>query len=592
MPDEDGTAIPREFSVSGYGGVSSSSDPRATAAGVQMLLGGGNAVDAAVATAFALAVHEPAMSHLGGQGNMVVHLAGPRKTVAIDFYACAPGASAPAMYEWIPGETQGSYRFNTRNELNTVGALAVAIPGNVAGWVTAQRRWGHLSLAEVVAPAASAAETGSRATARTASFIAEHQDRLARFEASTATFLNPGGTPKREGDWIFQPYLAETIRLIGRKGIEAFYSGELAEKIVAAVQSSGGILTIDDLKRYPDELMSIREPDWVDFRGYRVAGATPASSALLFNLLAVLDSPRLDETKNSPVDQLHFIIESMKLAFAERSKHIADHDYVNVPLAGLADPEYAAARRALIQPDTASFPVAGDPWQFQNNRPDPSKLTHADDEPAPMIGTTHHSHVDRWGNFVSMSQSLGDAFGSCLTVPGTGIILNNAMKLFDPRPGRHLAGIAPYKRPMAPWPTIVFRNDEPVLALGSPSGTRIPNAIAQVLVNLLVHDMSLQQAVDRPRVHWSGDELEAEKDLPGEVSRGLEARGHQIEYRSAKSPWFGAVQIVSRSPETGLCRGVADPRRSGAAAGVNFSLSDMPVPRWHHERPIPKASER
>jgi gamma-glutamyltranspeptidase/glutathione hydrolase len=542
-----------------------------------MLLAGGNAVDAAVATAFALAVHEPAMSHLGGQGNMLVHLAETGETVALDFYACAPGASSPDMYEWIPGLTQGDYRFNTRDERNTVGALAVAIPGNVCGWVTAQERWGRLALDEVVAPAVRDAQRGSRATARTASFISEHQDRLARFEASTAVFLHPDGRPRAEGEVILQPDLAETILGIGSTGLEPFYRGPLGQQIAEFVQSQGGVLTEHDLERYPAELMWVREPDWVDFLGHRVAGATPASSALLFNLLGILDSEVLVQTRDRDAAQHHFIVEAMKLAFAERLEHIGDHTQVNVPLKGLMNPQYTRARRALIDPQAAAFPGPGDPWSHQDEAPDPEKLTGArQDPPAPMVGTTHHSHVDRWGNFVSLSQSLGDAFGSCITVPGTGIILNNAMKLFDPRPGERPAGIAPFKRPMAPWPTLVFKDGQARMALGSPSGTRIPNAIAQVLINLIVHDMGLQEAVNRPRLHWSGDELEAESDLPQEVRDGLADRHHEVEYRSARSPWFGAVQVVSRDPATGICRGAADPRRDGAAAGANFADPLLP----------------
>lgn len=554
------------------GGVSSSSDPRATAAGVHMLTAGGNAVDAAVATAFALAVHEPAMSHLGGQGNMVVHLAAGDQTTALDFYACAPGEARADMYEWIPGPTQGDYRFDTRGELNTVGALAVAIPGNVCGWVSAHQRWGALPLETVVATAAQAAEQGSPCSLRTASFIEEHRDRLARFGATASVFLRSDGSPRTEGQLIHQPDLADTLRAIGREGFDSFYRGGLARRITDYVRCEGGILSAEDLQRYPSDLMWVRKPDWVDFQGYRVAGATPASSALLFNLLGILDGKDLLQTRDQAPEQHHFIIEAMKLAFAERSQHIGDHTQVNVPYEGLVDRAYTRSRRALIDPENASFPEAGDPWSYQQRQPDPGKLTHGRPDIAPpMIGTTHHSHVDRWGNFVSMSQSLGDAFGSCLMVPGTGVLLNNAMKLFDPRPGERPAGVAPYKRPMAPWPTLVFREGKAIMALGSPSGTRIPNAIAQVLVNTLVHDMDLQEAVDRPRVHWSGHELEAEGDLPEDIRTGLERRGHTIQYRGAKSPWFGAIQAVTREPVTGVCRGAADPRRSGAAAGINFA---------------------
>ncbi|HEX5995042.1 MAG TPA: gamma-glutamyltransferase [Jiangellales bacterium] len=564
--------------LAAYGGLCSSLDPRATAAGVRMLLSGGNAVDAAIATAFALTVHEPAMSHLGGQGNMLVHHAGTQQTTAIDFYACAPGAARPDMYEWIESPTQGGYRFHTRDELNTVGHLAVAIPGNVCGWITAHRRWGRLPLREVVAPAVADAARGSVATVRTAAFIREHQERLARFPETAAVFLRPDGSAKDAGDVLLQPHLAATIEALGEHGWQAFYDGELSETIVNHIQTNGGILGRDDLARYPEELMWIREPDWIDFQGYRVAGATPASSALLFNMLAILDGMDLAALAPLSAPQLHMLIEAMKLAFAERALHIGDHTQVNVPLEGLCSPEYAAARRSLIDPQRVRFPGPGDPWAHQQRPPDPGKLTvPAPSRPAPMLGTTHHCHVDRWGNVVSMSQSLGDAFGSCVTVPGTGVILNNAMKLFDPRPGPRPAGIRPYRRPLAPWPTLVTKDGEAVLALGSPSGTRIPNALVQVLVNVLVHGLGLQTAVELPRVHWSGDELEAESDLPPQTQARLAALGHQVRYRGARSPWFGAVQVVARDPETGLCRGAADPRRGGAAAGV-FLSGEPPCP--------------
>lgn len=549
----------------------SSSDPRATAAGVQMLLRGGNAVDAAVATAFALAVHEPAMSHLGGQGNMLVHLAGSGQTMALDFYACAPGSSRADMYDWVPSATQGGYRFNTVGELNTVGPLAVAIPGNVAGWVTAHHRWGTLPLSEVVSPAVHDARAGSPATARTSGFIEEHRDRVARYPDTAATFLHPNGSAKREGELILQPDLAGTIEQIGREGLEPFYEGAIATAIADHVQAGGGILSTQDLARYPSQLLWSREPDWVNFKGYRIAGATPSSSALLLNLLAILDG--IDFTGLAPlsVRQLHLLIESMKLSFAERLLHIGDHTQVNVPLEGLLDARYAAARRGLIDPEHATFPVPGDPWAYESGQPSPDKLTcEAPTPPVATVGTTHHSHVDRWGNAVSMSQSLGDAFGSCVTVTGTGVLLNNAMKLFDPRPEPRPSSISPYRRPMAPWPTLALKDGAAVLALGSPSGTRIPNALAQVLVNVLEHGLGLQEAINLPRVHWSGDELEAESDLPEDTKAGLSSLGHEVEYRNARSPWFGAVQAVARDPESGLCTGAADPRRAGAVAGVSL----------------------
>lgn len=550
-------------------GVCSSSHPWATAAGIEMLLRGGSAVDAAVATGFALAVCEPAWSHLGGQGVMLVYVADERKTVALDFYACAPGAARSSMYRWIESPTQGDYRFWTEGDLNTTGGLSVCIPGAVCGWLYAHSRWGRLPRRTVLGPAITFARDGMVLTGRLAGAITEHRERLARSAAAAAVFLRPDGTPRADGEVVTQPDLARTLALIADGGSEAFYAGELAEATAACVQKDGGVLSRDDLARYPEALFRAMEPDEVSFRGHTVQCAPPQSSALLLHLLALLDGIELHQHAPTAPEKLHVLIEAMKLAFAERSHHIGDDAFVNVPLAGLLNPAYAEIRRRLIDPGRAGHPVAGNPWAFQAARPDPGKLTAEMFSASGQDGcTTHHAHVDRWGNMVSLTQSLGDQFGSALMVPGCGFFLNNAMKLFDPRPGRRAASIAPYKRPMAPWPTLLLRDGVAVMALGSPSGTRIPNAITQVLINVLDHEMPLAAAVDSPRVHWSGHELEAEADLPQETKDGLARLGHRVEYRSRRSPWFGAVQAVARDPETGECRGAADPRRQGAVAGV------------------------
>jgi gamma-glutamyltranspeptidase/glutathione hydrolase len=561
--------------VTSYGGMSSSSHPWATAAGVQMLMRGGNAVDAAIATAFALAVCEPAMSHLGGQGNVLVRMADQPETVAIDFYACAPGAASPQMYEWIDSATQGDYRFWTKGDRNTTGALSVCIPGNVCGWVTAHRRWGRLPLAAVAGPAAAYAREGVPLTPRMAAFVAESRDRLALFPSTAAVFLRPDGSPRETGEVIEQPQLADTIELIAREGHEVFYQGEIAQAIVRQLQEAGGILSESDLERYPTDLMWVRRPERIPFKGFEVEGATPSANALLLHLLRLVDGLNLAPLDPLSPEKLHLLVEAMKLAFSERSVHIGDHSQVNVPLEGLLHPDYVAERLGLIDPQRASFPSPGDPWRYEKTAPDPDKVTGNPAGSAGQAGcTTHHSHVDRWGNFVSLTQSLGDAFGSALMVDGYGFFLNNAMKLFDPRPTAGVAGIAPFKRPLTPWPTLVLHDARPVMALGSPSGTRIPNAITQVLINIVEHRMALQAAVNLPRVHWSGHELEAEKDMPERAKSGLLERGHEVQYRNARSPWFGAVQVVARDPESGLCTGAADPRRQGAAAGASLLFHD------------------
>lgn len=555
-----------------YGGMSASSHPLATAAGIMALNRGGNAVDAAVATAFALAVVEPAMSHLGGQGNALICLAGS-EPVAIDFYATAPAAARPDMYRWIPGPTQGLYRFHTEDDRNTTGPLSVAVPGAVAGWLYAHQRWGRLPLPLILEPAALYAEQGVPLTPRMAAFIAESRDRLALFPETRRLWLHPDGSPRRAGEIVVQPELADTIRLIASEGIEAFYDGLLAEQIVRVVQEGGGILSRQDLLDYPTRHLRIDTPPSVAFGPVRVA-ATPTSSAVvLLPLLRMLDMLELGGYEPLGAEKLHLMIEAMKLAFADRAIYSGDPEFVNVPLEGILSDAYLESRLRQIDAVRAGNFEPGDPWPYQQAQPDPDLFTPgASDGTAGADGahTTHHSHVDRWGNMVAMTQSLGDAFGSAMVVPGYGFFLNNAMKLFDPRPGR-ANSIAPCKRPAtAPCPTVAYAGGHPVLALGSPSGTRILNAIAQVLVHVFHHRLGLQHSVILPRVHWSGDELEAESDLPAGTRAELEHRGHRLQLRNARSPWFGAVQAVARDPATGLCQGAADPRRQGAVSGTTL----------------------
>lgn len=558
--------------VVAYGGMSASSHPLATAAGIMALNRGGNAVDAAVATAFALAVVEPAMSHLGGQGNAVICMAGS-EPVALDFYATAPSAARPDMYRWIPGPTQGLYRFYTEGDRNTTGPLSVAVPGAVAGWLYAHQRWGRLPLPLILEPAAAYAEQGVPLTPRMAAFVAETRDRLAQFPETRQVWLHPDGSPRAAGEVVIQPELADTIRLIAQEGMEAFYDGPLAESMVRAVQAGGGILSRQDLLEYPTRRFRVDTPPAVDFGPVKVTAAPTSSAVVLLPLLRLLDMLELGRHEPLAPEKLHLMIEAMKLAFADRALYSGDPEFVNVPLDGLLSDAYLEARLRLIDAERAGRFDAGNPWRYQEAQPDPGRFTPGgEDGTAGADGahTTHHSHVDRWGNMVAMTQSLGDAFGSAMMVPGHGFFLNNAMKLFDPRPGR-ANSIAPHKRPAtAPCPTMAFAGKNPVLALGSPSGTRILNAIAQVLVHVFHHGAALQHAVNLPRLHWSGDELEVESDLPTAAQTDLERRGHRLQRRNARSPWFGAVQAVARDPETRLCQGAADPRRQGAVSGTTL----------------------
>jgi gamma-glutamyltranspeptidase/glutathione hydrolase len=549
-----GTLPAPPHDVVAAGGLSSSSHPWASAAGADMLVKGGNAVDAAVASAFTLAVCEPAFSHLGGDGAMLVHLSDPGETVAVEFSACAPGAAGAGTVA-ADGRPAG---------------LAVAIPGAVCGWVAAHRRWGQLPLTTVARPALQACD-GVPLSRAMAAGIAAARERLAAQPAAAAVFLRPDGSPRAEGDTIDQPMLAAAIDRVASDGYEAMYDGPLGRDLVAHVRAHGGVLTMDDLRRYPERLLWVRTPDAVSFAGHVVEGAAPAASAFLLHLLRLLDGIGIGAFEPLSVERLHLLAEATKLAVADHGLHAGDHTHVNVPLAGLLDARYAAERRLLIRPEIAGFPRPGDPWRFQQEPPDPHRFTAGDEAGSGGGGVgSHHSHVDRWGNAVAMTQSLGHAFGSGLFVPRWGVLLNDAMRLFDPRPGR-AASVRPYQRPRMPWPTIVRGDGGALMALGASSGPAGPTAITQVLLNVLDDGLGLRQAVGLPRIHWNGEALEVEDDLPAATMEALAKRGHRLHVRPARSPSFGAVQVVWRDPETGLCRGAADPRREGAVVAASMS---------------------
>ena len=289
------------------GGLSSSSHPWATAAGVQMLLRGGNAADAALATAFALVVCEPAMSHLGGQGNALVHLRTEGRTVALDYYPTAPAGSRPDMYEWLPGATQGVYRFWTKDDANTTGALSVAVPGSMAGWLYVHRRWCSLPLDVLLEPAIQYARRGVPLTPRMASFTAENRDRLARFPAAAAIFLRPDGSPREAGEVVVQEDLARTLGLIARGGEEVFYRGEIASAIVETVRSAGGILTAEDLAAYPERRFRVLDPQPVEYRGYQVQASPLTSSGVLLPILNLLEGFRLSDYEPGSGEKLHLL---------------------------------------------------------------------------------------------------------------------------------------------------------------------------------------------------------------------------------------------------------------------------------------------
>ncbi|WP_437569975.1 gamma-glutamyltransferase [Sorangium sp. So ce542] len=536
-------------------GVVAVNDPLAAEVGANILAQGGNAIDAAVAMAFAMNVVEPLSSGIGGGGFMVVHLAQSGETLALDFREKAPAASEADMLAGRPF-----------SEVSTSG-VSVGVPGAVLGLATALEAWGTFTLAETLDPAIHLAETGVPVSA----FVAENaaSPRTALEPETSAIFRRPDGAPLEAGDLLVQPDLARTFELIAEQGPSVFYEGEIAEAIVdaqrrARYDGGEGRMTLDDLALYD---VALRTPVIDDYRGFTVASMpSPSSGGLtVIQILKMLERfPMGDERRGfgfGEAKTLHVMIEGMRLAFADRAVWMGDDDFVPVPAAGLLADPYVAARSAMISETTRmATPAAGDPLPFDGPTPT-SPLAPGDDEEG---STTHFSVVDAWGNVVSCTVTIEQLWGTGITVPGYGFLLNNELTDFNrqPAPAPGTNNVAPFKRPRSSIaPTLLFKRGEPFAALGSPGGATIINSVLQVTMNLLDHGMTLQQAVDAPRISItsSSGEVTVEPGFEQASLDGLAALGHRLTEGE-----IGAVNAVLIDLRNGKRYGAGDPRRGGA----------------------------
>lgn len=543
------------------GGMVVSPQPDATRAGVAMLEAGGNAVDAAVATALALSVSDAHHSGIGGGGFLLVRMADGR-TAAIDARETAPAAATRDMY-LQPGLHEHASRF---------GALSVGTPGLLAGLVLALERYGTLSLAEVTAPAVRLAEEGFAIGPHHARSLAfwKKVGLAARFPETARIQLAPGGAVPAAGWRLVQRDKARTLRRIAREGPELFYRGELARKIASAVQERGGILTADDLAGYAPK---VREPIRGSYRGLEVLSFPPPSSGgiALVQILNVLEGFDLAGRGAGSSAGNHRIAEAMKLAFADRAAWLGDADFVDVPVAGLVSKAYAAELRRRINPPRWRRA----PWTW--GRGEVAIRVVGPGEPPRDAGTTHFSVTDAAGNAVAVTQTINLIFGSGITVPGTGIVLNDEMDDFSVAPDRPNAfglvdtrganAIAPGKRPLSSMtPTILVKDGRPFMVTGSPGGPRIISTTLLTVLNVVDYGMDVMEAVSAPRFHhqWMPDRLLLEPSIPRDVADGLRARGHNVEV--SEREWSSAQAIVI-DPESDLHTGGADPRSDGLALG-------------------------
>lgn len=520
--------------------------PLAAAAGLEMLALGGNAIDAAVATAFALTVVEPMMVSIFGAGFVNYYEAHTGNSIIVDNYTTAPAAATPDMYTPL-SNTWPDY-LETVDQANRVGYLAVAVPGALKSWCYLEAGHGRLDLDTVLQPAIRYAARGFPASAYLVAIIRHCQHSLARFPASRARFL-PDGAPPQPGQRLVCGDYAETLRCIAREGADALYNGALGDLVVQDIAAHGGILTRADLQQYQ---LKRREALRGSYRGHEIVTVGPPSAGgvHVIQVLNLLEDFDLAERGFGTAASLHLLAEALKLAFADRSAYLGDPAFVEVPVRGLTSKFYAAARRRQIDVQSAKRFDAGNPWAYRS-----------------MTGhTTHLTVADAEGNVVAMTQTLHEAFGSKVTVPGTGIVLNNTMYIFDPHPG-HPNSIAPGKRMLSSMaPTLVFRGRRPLLALGAPGGTRIFAAVLQAISNVIDHGMTLQEAVEAPRIWTQGQALEVEAGIAPAVRHELTVRGHDLQVVSKIA---GGMNGILFDYATGLIHGAACWRADGAPAGLS-----------------------
>lgn len=527
--------------VVGRQGMVASEQALASRIGLNILQSGGNAVDAAVAMGFALAVALPNAGNIGGGGFMLVHDARTGQQVALDFRETAPQGAHQRMYLDTQGQVIDGKSLYTH--------YAVGVPGTVAGLTHALHKWGSLPLSQVVAPAIDLAERGFVVSETLAKVLQQEQKTLAPWPASTAIFWK-NGAPLQRGDLLVQKDLAQSLRLIAQDGANAFYKGAIAQKIAAEMAPHAGGITLQDLKSYR---VIERTPVRGQYRGYDVVTMPPPSSggAHLVQMLNMMQRWPIKDWGVNSAQSIHHMTEAMKLAYADRAEFLGDPDFVRVPLKGLTSPRYADQLASSIHPTQARSAQSirpGQPQAYESEQ------------------TTHYSVVDKAGNAVAVTYTLNTNFGSGIVAKGTGIVLNNEMDDFAAKPGVANAyglvggdanAVQAGKRPLSSMtPTIVLQGGKVALVTGSPGGPRIITTVLQTLVNTLDHGMNPAEAAATPRFHhqWMPDELRLEKGFSPDTLQLLEQRGHRLSVK----PSMGRTQTIQ--VRDGLLYGASDPR--------------------------------
>jgi len=525
-----------------------SAEAHATRAGLQVLKEGGNAVDAAVTVGFTLAVTYPMAGNIGGGGFILIYMADKKEVTAIDYREKAPMAVKTDMYLDDKG--------NPDKEKSRHSILAVGVPGTVAGLTLALEKFGTISLERATRPAIELAENGYPVSKELRRSLIEAKERMEKSEASMTVFFKDNGEPYAKGEMLKQKDLARSLREIAENGPDAFYNGDIAKKINGFMKENGGLITKEDLESYKPV---IRKPARGTYRGYEIYSMPPPSSGgvHLVQMLNMLELYPLGSYGHNTAKTIHIMAEVMKLAYADRSVHLGDPDFVDVPVTRLTSKNYAKELDEEIDPAAAT----------PSEKLKPGEMPHKEGQ-----NTTHYSVVDSQGNAVSNTYTLNFRYGSKITVPGTGILLNNEMDDFSMKPGIPNAygltggeynAVAPGKRMLSSMtPTIVLRGGKPFLITGSPGGSQIITTVLQIITNVIDFGMNIAEATNAVRVHhqWLPDELRIEEGLSGDTIAILGKMG----YKCVTGNTMGSAQSIMKIGS--ILYGATDPRRPGGLA--------------------------
>ena len=540
--------------ATGSRGMVVSNHPLASSAGAEMLAAGGNAIDAAIATLFALTVVEPMMVGIIGGGMAHIRLADGSHRF-IDGQSTVPRAVKPDSYRPIPGAAHDV--FDTVGAENSRGPKAVAVPGSLKAWCETLRRFGTMSLADVLQPAIRHAARGFAVTPYLHDCISDSAGELAR-DKPIASIYMPDGFPLKAGARVVQAEYAETLSVIAQRGEAVLYDGPLGDILVDYMAKHGGFIAREDLTTYRTVE---RAPVRADYRGWAILAPPPpaASGVHIAQMLNILEGYDIAGKGFGSAETIHLLAEVLKIAFADRAAASGDPDYVNVPVERLTSKDYARERRDAIDPTRALA------WNAGIAQPEGAH-------------TTHVTVADGFGNVVATTQTINNLFGAKIVIPGLGAVANNYMHLFDPRPGHALSLAAGKRVTTSMSPVMALRDGRLVYALGLPGGKRIFPSAMQALINLIDHGMSLQEAVEAPRVWTEGNALEVEQTIPDNVRDRLRSMGHEVVAMPTVAGGMNAIEFHDDGTLSGAACWRADGTAIGlggglARAGVRFSLS-------------------